>query len=613
MNIIRDFIDYLKEKIDKLRPRPKEPSGNNGLGRPSRPADRIPAGGGKRPNDPRAQLPSVSFGKFLLVKMPQAQSNASGFADEEEVEKFANEVGEQIRQAFIEHKIHNYENVEIYPLVSKSLLKRYFSGDLDKFIGACEDKLFGGRGDFEDGLGEEEAPRPADDSHRVYLISRSLKFDPAYDPLVRDRMVVRPLEPGRIYAPVDFTEVRPGTDQLILGQVEIFKLGERLDKAEICAWVRSEADYDSSIIDVDFDLLARADSLKNVNSHPLGLSFYCSFRHTNVKREIEDVTLDVNGAKRWMKEVSSVSYYIDTGGGRSYKKTPISDYPDDTLSIATESAPQVFKLGENQAITITRWIDIIADAEGRERRYRFGFFDRAIKFSADQNIFRITGQLLLAGQPAEVMLHPAANEKPRSIFSLAPPADGREGYKLTLLRTMPPMVATINGQQTLRPGESADISLNDEITVTSSLNPGRGGELHHYKLQPLNDLQRAYSGYVSKDYAAFLSINSQKDIVLSGKKHTFGRGRGFPALSSDMEMNALIFEREWVSVRMKAGEGQPIYYRNVARSTRGDLVSPLGEEGITLDLNGSYRVYFGDYEVTLTLNATPSATELMSK
>jgi len=610
VTIIQDIMNYFKVVMEKLKPTPKPGNGQ----RPLSPSTKKGGGAGSRTKEDLGP-PSISFGKFLLVRMPKPHSDAPDFADDVETEKFANEVGEQIRQAFMEHNVNSYEHVEIYPMASNSvILRRYFSGDLSTFVGACEDKLFGGRGGFEDGAAEEDVTPTADGS-RVYLISRNLKFDPAYDVLVRNRMIVRPLERGRIYAPVDYTEMLPGTDQLILGQMEIYKQGERLEKAEICAWVRSDADQASTVIDADFDLLARAESLKNVNSHPLGLSFYCNFRHTNFKREIDEVILDVGGAKKWMESVPSVQYYIDTGGGRNYRKTPVSDYPEETLAIEAERTPQPFKLGEDQVINITRWIDIIASANGRERRYRFGFFDRAIKFSADQNIFRITGQFLPSNQPTEVMLHPAANERPRHIFTLTPHGDGQQGYRLSLLRTTPPMVGTINGQQTLRAGESADVSLGDEIVVTNALGAGRGGELQQYKLQPLNDLQRAYAQQIGKDYAAFISLNSKKDIVLSGKKHVFGRGRSFPHLSANMEINALVFEREWVAVKMKSGDGQPVYYRNVARTTsRGtDPLSRLDDQGINLDLNGSYLVYLGDYEVTLILNATPSATELMSK
>lgn len=612
VNIIQDILNYFRKLRVKLGLGGGTDDSNQGQTSQGGPSGGRTVGGKKQPPPS-----SVNFGKFLLVPMPDPKSDSPTFADEEEAEKYANEVGEQIRQAFIRHDIKRFDNVEIYPTATNNVtLRKYFSGDLDNFVGACEDKLFGGKAEFGDGEGEGEEDARGGDLQRVYLIGRNLKFDPAYDALVRNQLVVRPLERGRIYAPVDYTEMRAGTDQLILGQMEILRQGQRLKSAEVCSWVRSEGEQDATVIDVDFDLLARAESLKDMNAYPLGLTFYCNFRSTNVKREIEEVLLDIGGAKSWMERVPGVRYYIDTGGGRSYKRTPVTDYPDNIVPVTKELKPKLFKLGENQAVTINRWIDIIADAEGRERRYSFGFFDRAIKFSADQNVFRVTGQLLPASRPVEVMLPASPNEKPQSVFSLTPRGDGKAGYRLTLLKTRPPMTATINGQNTLaRPGDSADISPDDEIVVTSTLRIGGGNELHKYTLQPLNDLQQAYTQKVGRDYAFRMSINSTRDVVLSGKRYKFGRGRAFPATSTEMEMVALIFEREWVSVRMRAGDDQAVYYRNTVRATPpgGEALTRLDTEGINLDLNGSYAVYFGDYEVTLTLNATPAAAELMIK
>jgi hypothetical protein len=183
------------------------------------------------------------------------------------------------------------------------------------------------------------------------------------------------------------------------------------------------------------------------------------------------------------------------------------------------------------------------------------------------------------------------------------------------------MAVSINNATPLtRPGETAEIAINDEITVKRASGQGNDDNLHKFKLQQLNDKQRAYARKVGKDYTHFLSLNAKNDIVLSGKKHIFGRGRSFHMTSEDMEMSALIFEREWVSVRMKAGKisderVQLVAYNNSARSSvaGAEPLTELSSTGITLDLNGSYLVYVGDYEITLILNATPTAAELTSK
>jgi hypothetical protein len=120
VNIFGDLLDKIKKGLSAL-----------GFGKKSE-EPVVGTGGGRNTGDQRStpRQPkgpaSINFGKFLLVRMPPPKSASPNFADSEEIERFANEVAEQIKQAFATHKINNYVHVEIYPTAGNSLLfKRY--------------------------------------------------------------------------------------------------------------------------------------------------------------------------------------------------------------------------------------------------------------------------------------------------------------------------------------------------------------------------------------------------------------------------------------------------------------------------------------------------------
>jgi hypothetical protein len=502
--------------------------------------------------------------------------------------------------------------VEIYtPTDTQVVFSKFLKGaERARFLEACEVKIFK--------LLQSEADDSDDlspvDSPRIYLADRGLKFNQAYDQLLQQSVLVRPLGRGKMHAPMNRAEVLPETSQLILGVMEIRDKKTRLGIAEICGWVKSDEE-ESVSIEVDFDLMMRATS-PDLHEFPLGLTFHCPLKNTDEKRAIDLVSAELRNAKQWARELKKlkkkVDYLIDTGGKRAIEQTPLLDYPRDIYTPRAETEPQNYKIGENMQVPIQRRVDIVIRAsEGnivRERTYIFGFFDRALRYTPDRNVLRVTGQLIPEGESAEIMLPPTLNQRQQPIFRLNPKDGEAKVFTLTVLETLPAMNITKKGSTNLLlPGSEIEMSINDEVEARSTVSAGRTDDIHKFRLQPLSIIQQELVQKANRSYSACMSINSSRHIVLSGDKYVFDLRHFLNESLRGIGDKALTFEHRWVTLRMTPGLNQSIFYCNtIAPVPAGsERVVLLSGDGIQLDLNGEYLVYLGDFEFSLNLRGTP--------
>lgn len=579
----------------------------------SRPSLNASNGTQGRPVGPGLKDEVIKFSNFIAVRLPQGLP--SSLARGEVLQIAASEIASKVGKALKEAGMEEFNLLELYlPGDTANIINNIFgreSGGLKQFARICETDIFGG----------PTAGR-RNDTPRVHVIDRKLDFHQAFDPILDGRLIARPLGAGQTFVPLEPEEADFGKDQLLVGLFQVYGLDQTLiDEAPIWAW-RAGKDQNKVEIDVDFDMMTRAFRDKSDrHKFPLGLAIRCGFRQSGGARLIDTVSIDITGAKKWneylekMYRGEEVTYYIGTGGGRSYEKYALKDHTLNSIEVNREDVVDEFYLGiddkgNERKIPINRNITLYVKAKNTSYLYAFGFFERALNYVPARNIMRVTGQLVPAGEPTDVMLPPGTDGDQLPIFRLTPTAGQPGRFRLRVLDEVTQNV-TLN-HRSLAPGDEVDVEIDDEVQVVPQQRLGDTPEPYRFNFQELSGIPREVLERGDRRYSAFIEVSPPqgRQFILSGD-HVFGRGYHFHEDIVGVETVALKFARPWVFLKMLPGRGQDVHYLNIYAKKNGSgpgRAERLGPEGVELDLNAIYYIYLGDFRITLNLKATPSSS-----
>ena len=557
----------------------------------------------------------LSFGDFVAVRLPAAPS--STLAKDDIIKKFASTIAEKVRDALIEFGIQQYTLVEFYvPSDTEKVIKEFFvdrdPNGLRQFERICEGIIFG--------VGTSDLARGPSAAPRVYVVPQRLNFHPAFDPILNGRIIVRPLGVGNTTIPLNPANANYENDQLLLGLFQVRELtSEPIAEVPIWAW-RSIKDQNSIRIDVDFDILSRAFGDADWHMFPLGLAARCSFRVTAEGRVINSVTMDISGVKRWtelLKEAHGESpvKYIQANAGDDSNRLDLTKHTLDSVELRKERASWDFSIGideegEERRIPVNRVFSMRVTSE-RGYVYIFGFFDKALNYVPARNVMSVTGQLVPAEEPTEIMVPPGPDSPQEPVFRLTP-TDQPGRFRLDVLKSTYSL--TLNAQP-LSYSDDVPVEISDVIRATPNA-PQRGrADDFNFQLRDLSLIPEEVRSRPNRPYAAWVKVGvpTWRQFVLHDREHVFGRGRPFNENTHGLAPDALRFKRPWVSLTVLPGRGQDVFLTKRAEGSGGAgkyKAVLLPRDGRELDLNANYEVYVGDFQITLILRATPATSFL---
>jgi len=552
----------------------------------------------------------ISFGDFVAMRLPPRPK--STLARDDVIQKFASSIAERVRDALGDFGIEKYSLIELYmPNDTEKVIKEFFSDSDPKgvrqFERTCEGIIFG--------VGTNDLARRVGGSPRVYVVQQRLDFHPAFDPIVNDRLIVRPLGIGNTTVPLNPSDADYESDQLLLGLFQVRGPDMQLiDQASIWAW-RSIKDQNSIRIDVDFDILSRAFGDADWHKFPLGLAARCSFKSTPEGRIINSVTVDISGVKKWTEYLraahgKSPITYAEANAGAAPGQLDISKHTLDSIELRKERVVGDFSIGtdeygEERVIPINRVFSMRVVSD-KEFVYTFGFFDRALNYVPTRNVMSVTGQLVPADEPTEIMLPPGPGAPQEPVFSLTPTGEpGR--FKLGLIKSAT-YDLVLNGNH-ISVGD--DVEIGDTIRAVPRVKSGPRSDDCDFSIQNLRLIPEKVRTRPGRRYGAFVKVSglSWRQFVLHDKEHIFGRGIHLSERARGLAPDALRFKRPWVSLSVLPGRGQDVYLTKKSEGSSdegGYQAELLGGEGRELDLNANYEVYVGDFQITLILRATPT-------
>ncbi len=570
---------------------------------------------------------AIPFPRFIAVKLPAEAETLSEFSSDEARNSLARSFAQQVRKNLSAVGFDQYEFLELYlPADTAAILSKIYDTETRKrrFSDICGQEIFPAEGGF-------AQDKQAAKKQRVYVVHDPLLFHHAFDPLLRQRVIARPLGTGRVVVPVPTnpSQVDWQADQLLIGLLQISdEGGEIVKEAPIWAW-RAIHDMNTILIDVDFDLMTRAFQ-PNLHYFPLGISIRCSLLQHNNDRLVHGVSMEIKEAKRWIDLLnrvgvgSQIVYQVRPGGDRNPQD--LNQYHNDSIDVLPESDDKAepFSLGsdENQrrrVVMINRHIGFTVSAyRGKSYTYYFGFFEHALNFVPAKNIMRITGQFVLRDAPTDVMLPSGALSgtvhRQEPVFRLTPDPTGAGRFKLKVLRTQLE-VSLRNSPQPLGRDEEVTVEIGDSIEASSDVKTGGKTEKFKFTLRSLNLLPANVVNHnTARPYTAFVEVEPAEDrkFILFEKKHVFGRGHGFSEDAYGIGYEALKFSRPYVYLKVAGGEGEKVFYVNKADipPQGGSQARLLTDDELQLDLNGSYEIYLGDFQITLNLKGTPGTSRV---
>lgn len=540
----------------------------------------------------------LNFETFFAVKMPDVPSGT--YIGKAVAEDYAVKVAQKIKEAFEAVKINreDFTLIELYtPLETDSILSTIFDTreKRDDFQRTCETQILG-------------ASIGVNKDQRVRLVDRPLTFHPAFDAILKRRLILRPLGPGRQSVPSNPAELKPGSDQLLIGTLRILKFNqEEVRKAPLLVW-RPTQSQDSMRINVDFDMMTRAFDTPHMHRFPLGIDIRFNFSQRGKARPINRVFMEIQEMHKWMDYLSKVqkdkvvTYNYDRGQG--FEEYPLKYHEQKSFEIIEKDTGQMFYLGTDdqgnkREVKINRLLNISVKADDFKYIYQFCFFEQVVRFDPSRNFMKVTGQLVPKNEPATILLPPSPDFHQEVLFHLETLSASPGRFKLTVPSNVTydlNLTSTVAGNKELDPGDEVEVAIGDTIKAESF----SSGGTHIFTLKDLSKVPNEVKNNLQRPYAAFVSVTSDRQFILYENENAFGRGRKFHEDAANMEAVALIFKRPYVYLTMAAGKGQEILY-----AKKGGQFTSLSEEGIDCDLDNIYIIYMGDFEITLNLKATP--------
>lgn len=544
---------------------------------------------------PPASINRTRFKSFILVPLP---ANAPDqFAKQETRLEYARGVAQRVAAALDAEELRTFNLLEIYTTPSTNgIIRQLLRDDSDpnKFEQICHGALGSAR--------QQQSVTSGPLPYRVYLVQDPLQYDPAFDDLLNNVLLIRPLESGGVPVPKELDQTYENVSQILLGEVIIYD-SELVEKRreEILAW-RGIQKENYFTLHVDFDLLHRAVP-SNLRPFPLGLEIQCTMDVSRSgKRRISNLVINTKEAKQWVEKIRSkqVSYYFETGT-RPYRDNPLSSFPDD-YQIDENNQPTQRSLGQDRTgqpivVNINRDIEVVAERGTKAFHYLFNFFERGKNYTASNNSVRVSGQLIVEDRPVTVFLPPTFDKEAVPVFTLSYKPSG--GFLLTALD----QPLSVTGHGTVQPQQSCLVSFNVEITPSSSPVGGAVPDDVGFTLRGLQSIpQQVLQG---KNYCAFLEIQRNEDSSLVAREHTIGSGDFFPRNTPGIGKNAIIFRRQWTRVTMEAGPNQVVWYGK--DSPGANTLEPLTSNPLTLELNDYFWIYVGDFQLRVDAQSTPAS------
>jgi hypothetical protein len=535
----------------------------------------------------------VDFGSFLLAPIPSI--GATRFASGEAIEKYADTLAISFRQALRERQM---DRLAIYlPQQTSTSWQRVMEEDqLQKLEDTCNQKL------FPTGPGQTNVRR------RVFIIKHRLEFNPLFDELLRDSVILRPLRDSDVLVSPDAEDTERTLIQYLIGVLEIWRSGQKLEKQPIWAY-QVPAKGTHIRVSADFDLMVKGFP-REAHAFPLGLEINCSLREKGGTRTLDSVSFDFAEATHWLSNTKGLSYMINSGNPNGVvTSVALAEYVrgarSETLVVKRlppgESGWYELVPGHKLKIDRVQSIDI-GPADGVATTYLFGFFSTAHSYDPKRNVLRMIAQLLPRGG-GDVYFAPGHKDSSQVAFSLTPATTGT-GFLLraplgeyTLEKISP------DGSRTaVTPEDQCDVNVGDVIVATH--NQFRTA-LHTFTVEDLSHVPAIVRERRDRDYEARIAIESPVDrsFELSESEHIIGRRRQFPSSASMIDNKALLFRREYLTLRV-SGPKAVIAERNNPSSAHE---VPSGGED--LQLNADYDLYAGDFHFFLNLSATPIAAE----
>lgn len=540
----------------------------------------------------------LNFETFFAVKVPDVPSGT--YIGKSVAEDYAVKVAQKIKEAFDAVKLNreDFNLIELYaPLETDSILSTIFDTPekRDDFQRTCETVILG------TSVGTNK-------DQRIRLIDRQLSFHPAFDAILNKRLILRPLGPGRQSVPSNPAELKPGSDQLLIGTLRILKFNqEEVGKAPLLVW-RPTQSQDSMRINVDFDMMTRAFDTPSMHRFPLGIDIRFNFSQKGKARPINRVFMEIQEMHKWMDYLTQVqkdkvvTYNYDRGQG--FENYPLKYHEQKSFEIIGKDTGEKFYLGTDdqgnkREVKINRLLNISVKADDFKYIYQFCFFEQVVRFDPSRNFMKVTGQLVPKDEPAVILLPPSPDFHQEVLFHLEALSATPGRFKLTVPNNVTydlKLTSTVSGNQDLDPGDEVEVAIGDTIKAESF----SSGGTHIFTLKDLSKVPNEVRNNPHRPYVAFVSVTSDRQFILYENENAFGRGRKFHEDAANMEAVALIFKRPYVYLTMAAGKDQEVLY-----AKKGGQFTRLSEEGIDCDLDNIYIIYMGDFEITLNLKATP--------
>lgn len=551
-----------------------------------------------------AEKAALRIRKLLLTPLPKLPDNP-GLISEGERQRLAAEIADAIYSGIERTKIDSYDRVAIYlpQEIAYDFREIFPHPDGSNLLEeTCQRRLFAQR------LGAE----PSKKVHLMSGISGDLNFHPAFAEILQNRLAVRFLAADDVLISPEPSQCDPDLVQLLIGAIEIDEGSRRVAKEPIWAY-RVGQNRPRIAVNMDFDLLAKGFPWEH-HQVPLGIDIRCMFQE-GVNRKINEISLDFTEAVFWLDQVSDYKYELSSRGVGSANWVGVRDYTKSSriYKIPTEASSYSYDISETGRIPIDRTLVFRAGVGNRIYTYTCGFFTNALSFDPTRNNMRVTGQLVPSVVGTEVTFAPGALKKASTAFKLRPVAGTTDEFEITV----PPFPdhRLELGSAAIAPGSPTRCRLNDTIVATPNQGSQTAASKHTFTIEGVQDMpDEVLNAQAGRSYCAFVKVESPGDrsFRLSEAAHVFGTKSHFPEKAFGMTPGGLRFERPYVTLKMRPGKSQNIYYVPSAapRSPTGKAVAQLlPQDGLELFLNADYTVYFGDYQITLNLKVTPQYDE----
>jgi hypothetical protein len=549
---------------------------------------------------------AANFGSFLAL--PLALPGRSQRVSPSEIPNLCASIADSIGAALKSNNIA-ISPIELYlPSQLSGTFFRIFNTAplIQQFKQLAETRLFGAS----TALSSSSAPLS-----RLHLHERALNYNPPFDQVLGERLLVRSLSDTSVPVPSSpMTAPQSQGGQLLLGFIQVKDSRDKVQtKQPIWSW-RSPNRENRIYLNLDFDLLSKA-LPQQFHRFPLGCELMCKVSEDLANyRLLDEVSFDISEMKKWKE-------YLDgMGGAPASKVTWVALLGDDKVSSDLHLHPDIipvqpeskvldsFALGGGKSVPVDRVFGISVRTATETWTYLFAFFQKIPSYSPDKNVLRIWGQMLPDTTVSVVALPAGDNDYPQPVFRLTP-VSGTDRFTMLI---EPGIEYDVQVGGTVWPaGQPVDLQVGGSKVelVPRATNAQANGftfDLLPPTLIPDEVLNSATQR--GRPYKALLQVTGpeERGIKLIGKEYVLKKKRHFPADAFGIGDEVLKVLKPYVYLDVRPGASQEAWIvdKDKPKANGRDLAVLLGQGGKELELNGRYEIYVGDYQITLNLNST---------